>query len=123
MNTFISTIITGTANGAIFALAALGLVIVWRGAGVVNFAQMGQAMFTTYIASNLINSGNSYWLAFIGRSGALCRHALRYGLRGSAMVWGNYANWWRCHDHRMAIGGAPICAPLSLVGIQERGHI
>jgi branched-chain amino acid transport system permease protein len=38
---------------------------VWRGAGVVNFAQMGQAMFTTYIASNLINSGNSYWLAFI----------------------------------------------------------
>ena len=65
MNTFISTLITGTANGAIFALAALGLVIVWRGAGVVNFAQMGQAMFTTYIASNLINSGNSYWLAFI----------------------------------------------------------
>jgi branched-chain amino acid transport system permease protein len=65
MNTFISTVITGTANGAIFALAALGLVIVWRGAGVVNFAQMGQAMFTTYIASNLINSGNSYWLAFI----------------------------------------------------------
>ena len=65
MNTFISTIITGTANGAIFALAALGLVIVWRGAGVVNFAQMGQAMFTTYIASNLINSGESYWLAFV----------------------------------------------------------
>ena len=30
MNTFISTLITGTANGAIFALAALGLVIVWR---------------------------------------------------------------------------------------------
>ena len=65
MNTFISTLITGTANGAIFALAALGLVIVWRGAGVVNFAQMGQAMFTTYIASNLINSGSSYWMAFI----------------------------------------------------------
>ena len=65
MNTFISTLITGTANGAIFALAALGLVIVWRGAGVVNFAQMGQAMFTTYIASNLIMSGNSYWLAFV----------------------------------------------------------
>lgn len=65
MDTFFSTLITGTANGAIYALAALGLVIVWRGAGVVNFAQMGQAMFTTYIASNLIQSGNSYWMAFI----------------------------------------------------------
>ena len=65
MNTFISTIITGTANGAIFALAALGLVIVWRGAGVVNFAQMGQAMFTTYIASQLIQNNYSYWSAFV----------------------------------------------------------
>jgi branched-chain amino acid transport system permease protein len=41
------------------------LVIVWRGAGVVNFAQMGQAMFSTYIASTLITNGNSYWVGFI----------------------------------------------------------
>jgi branched-chain amino acid transport system permease protein len=46
-------------------LVALGLVIVWRGAGIVNFAQMGQAMFSTYIASTLISNGNSYWVGFI----------------------------------------------------------
>ena len=64
MNTLISAIFYGTSRGAIYALIALGLVIVWRGAGIVNFAQMGQAMFSTYIASNLIISGHSYWLAF-----------------------------------------------------------
>jgi branched-chain amino acid transport system permease protein len=65
MVTFLAALFSGTARGAIFALVALGLVIVWRGAGIVNFAQMGQAMFSTYIASTLISNGNSYWVGFI----------------------------------------------------------
>lgn len=64
MNTFLAAVFSGTSRGAIYALVALGLVIVWRGAGIVNFAQMGQAMFSTYIASTLLQNGNSYWLAF-----------------------------------------------------------
>jgi branched-chain amino acid transport system permease protein len=64
MNTFLAALFSGTSRGAIFALVALGLVIVWRGAGIVNFAQMGQAMFSTYIASTLITNGNSYWVGF-----------------------------------------------------------
>ena len=64
MNTFLAALSLGTSRGAIFALVALGLVIIWRGAGIVNFAQMGQAMFSTYIASTLITNGYSYWLAF-----------------------------------------------------------
>ena len=64
MNTFLAALSLGTSRGAIVALVALGLVIVWRGAGIVNFAQMGQAMFSTYIASTLITNGYSYWLAF-----------------------------------------------------------
>jgi branched-chain amino acid transport system permease protein len=64
MNTFLAALSLGTSRGAIFALVALGLVIVWRGAGIVNFAQMGQAMFSTYIASTLITNGYSYWMAF-----------------------------------------------------------
>jgi len=64
MNTFLAALSSGTSRGAIFALVALGLVIVWRGAGIVNFAQMGQAMFSTYIASTLITNGNPYWIAF-----------------------------------------------------------
>ena len=64
MDTFLAALFSGTSRGAIYALVALGLVIVWRGAGIVNFAQMGQAMFSTYIASTLITNGNSYWVAF-----------------------------------------------------------
>lgn len=64
MNTFLAALSSGTSRGAIFALVALGLVIVWRGAGIVNFAQMGQAMFSTYIASTLISNGSSYWVGF-----------------------------------------------------------
>jgi len=65
MSNFLSALFSGVSSGAIYSLAALGLVIVWRGAGVVNFAQMGQAMFSTYIASTLIINGYSYWVGFI----------------------------------------------------------
>ena len=65
MHTFLAALFSGTSRGAIYALVALGLVIVWRGAGIVNFAQMGQAMFSTYIASTLITQGYSYWVGFI----------------------------------------------------------
>jgi branched-chain amino acid transport system permease protein len=65
MDTFLAAIFSGTSRGAIYALVALGLVIVWRGAGIINFAQMGQAMFSTYIASTLIKNDYSYWLAFV----------------------------------------------------------
>jgi branched-chain amino acid transport system permease protein len=64
MDTFLAALFSGTSRGAIYALVALGLVIVWRGAGILNYAQMGQAMFSTYIASTMITNGNSYWLAF-----------------------------------------------------------
>lgn len=64
MDTFLAALFSGTSRGATYSLVALGLVIVWRGAGVVNFAQMGQAMFSAYIASTLIANGNSYWIGF-----------------------------------------------------------
>ena len=65
MDTFLAALFSGTSRGATYSLVALGLVIVWRGAGVVNFAQMGQAMFSAYIASTLIANGNSYWIGFV----------------------------------------------------------
>lgn len=65
MDQFLSAVFAGIASGSIYALVALGLVLVWRGAGVINFAQMGQAMFSTYVASTLIMHEFSYWLAFI----------------------------------------------------------
>ena len=64
MDLFLSASFSGLARGSVYALVALGLVLVWRGSGIINFAQMGQAMFSTYIASTLMASGQNYWIAF-----------------------------------------------------------
>ena len=46
----IQTIVTGLADGGIYAVLALALVLIHRATGVINFAQGEMAMFSTYIA-------------------------------------------------------------------------
>jgi branched-chain amino acid transport system permease protein len=43
---------------------ALSLVLIWRGTRVVNFAQGGMAMFTTFVAIEVIYRTHSYWAGF-----------------------------------------------------------
>jgi branched-chain amino acid transport system permease protein len=62
---FLQQIVSGLATGAIFASLALALVIIYRSTHVVNFAQGEMAMFTTYIAWDLMDRGLSYWPAFV----------------------------------------------------------
>ncbi|MFZ9922240.1 MAG: ABC transporter permease subunit, partial [Candidatus Nanopelagicaceae bacterium] len=49
MQKVIETILIGFSSGSIYALMSLALVLVWRSTRVVNFAQAGQAMLSTYI--------------------------------------------------------------------------
>jgi branched-chain amino acid transport system permease protein len=42
---------------------ALAIVLVWRSTRVINFAQAGQAVLTTYIGYTVIQRTGSYWLA------------------------------------------------------------
>jgi branched-chain amino acid transport system permease protein len=44
---------------------SLALVLVWRSTRVVNFAQAGQAVLTTYIGYAIIQKTGSYWLALV----------------------------------------------------------
>jgi branched-chain amino acid transport system permease protein len=64
MSRFIDLTLNGVSNGAIYAAAALALVLVWRATRIVNFAQGGMLMITTFIASSVIESSGSYWLGF-----------------------------------------------------------
>jgi branched-chain amino acid transport system permease protein len=64
MSRFIDLTLNGVSNGAIYAAAALALVLVWRATRIVNFAQGGMLMITTFIASSVISSSGSYWLGF-----------------------------------------------------------
>ena len=61
----IQQIVSGLATGSIFASLALALVIIYRSTHIVNFAQGEMAMFTTYIAWELMDGGLSYWPAFL----------------------------------------------------------
>ena len=64
MAAFAQQVVSGLATGAIFASLALALVIIYRSTHVVNFAQGEMAMFTTYIAWDLMDRGVPYWPAF-----------------------------------------------------------
>lgn len=58
-------IISGLATGSLYALAALGLVLIFKTSDVVNFAQGEMAMFGTFVAFTLMTSaGIPYWGAF-----------------------------------------------------------
>jgi branched-chain amino acid transport system permease protein len=65
MTQFITAVLTSLSSGAIYALMALALVLVWRSTRVVNFAQAGQAVLTTYIGYEVIQRTGSYWIALV----------------------------------------------------------
>jgi branched-chain amino acid transport system permease protein len=63
MQEFLQLIVSGLANGGIYASLALALVLIYNAMGLVNFAQGEMAMFATFIAFTLIGHGLSYWIA------------------------------------------------------------
>jgi branched-chain amino acid transport system permease protein len=65
MTEFITAVLTSLSSGAIYALIALAIVLVWRSTRVINFAQAGQAVLTTYIGYTVIQRTGSYWLALV----------------------------------------------------------
>src|SRR5579859_6689122 len=65
MQEFIEFTLGGLSSGMIYAAIALSLVLIWRGTRILNFAQGGMAMFTTYLALLVINDTGNYWLGFV----------------------------------------------------------
>ena len=62
---FLHQFASGLALGGIYAITALALVMIYQATHLVNFAQGEMAMFSTYFAWKLIDSGTPYWLAFV----------------------------------------------------------
>ena len=76
MQRFIDLTLNGISNGAIYAAVALSLVLIWRATRILNFAQAGMLMLTTFIAWSVIDRGAPYWVGLPGRAG------VRAGARG-----------------------------------------
>lgn len=64
MTEFIQLVLAGTANGCIYGLLALALVLIYRSTHIINFGQGEMAMFSTYICWSFLNAGMGYWVAF-----------------------------------------------------------
>src|SRR4029077_2329830 len=61
---FLHQLASGLALGGVYAIMALALVMIYQATHLINFAQGEMAMFSTYFAWKLIDSGQPYWLAF-----------------------------------------------------------
>jgi branched-chain amino acid transport system permease protein len=70
---FITAVLTSLTTGSIYALMSTALVLVWRSTRVINFAQAGQAVLTTYIGYEATIISGSYWIGVVAAiiSGAL----------------------------------------------------
>jgi branched-chain amino acid transport system permease protein len=62
---FLQFTLSGVSFGMIYAAVALSLVLIWRGTRLLNYAQGGMAMITTYIAIEVIYHTGSYWVGFV----------------------------------------------------------
>jgi branched-chain amino acid transport system permease protein len=61
---FTSQVLAGIATGTIYACMALAVVMIYQAIGHLNFAQGEMAMFSTFIAWQLLQWGVPYWAAF-----------------------------------------------------------
>src|SRR3954465_9823915 len=63
---FLNLTLNGVTLGIIYAAVALALVMIWRATRIVNFAQGGMLMVTTFIAWDLVEKHNAnYWVALV----------------------------------------------------------
>jgi branched-chain amino acid transport system permease protein len=111
---FINTTLIGVTSGAIYSLMAIALVLVWRCTRVVNFAQAGQALLSTYIGYECIQWSHSFWLALV--------FAMIAGALIAAFVDAVFMRTlFRRVSHGPIAGVAPIIATLGLLGLIRAG--
>src|SRR5438552_10240901 len=66
MELFLHQVMAGLATGAIYASMALAVVMIYQAIDHLNFAQGEMAMFSTFIAWQMMQWGQPYWVAFVG---------------------------------------------------------
>jgi branched-chain amino acid transport system permease protein len=65
MELFLQQVLAGLATGGIYACMALAVVMIYQAIDHLNFAQGEMAMFSTFVAWQLIQWGVPYWVAFL----------------------------------------------------------
>jgi branched-chain amino acid transport system permease protein len=65
MELFLHQILAGFATGGIYACMALAVVMIYQAIDHLNFAQGEMAMFSTFVAWQLMQWGAPFWIAFV----------------------------------------------------------
>ena len=65
MGDLVQLIVSGTATGAIYALAALGFTLLWQASGTINFAQGEFVMLPAFAILFFLGMGAPLWVAFL----------------------------------------------------------
>lgn len=93
MTTFLTYTILGIVLGAVYSIAASGLVLTYNTSGIFNFAHGAQAMFGTFLYWQFQQWGWPVWLALVAvigvagpAMGAALHAVIMKGLRGTADV-------------------------------------
>lgn len=63
MQFFLEVLIGGLLSGVMYALVALGYVLIYKASGVFNFAQGAMVFFAALTTAGLVDSGLTLWLA------------------------------------------------------------
>lgn len=74
MSQFLQFLFIGLGNGAIYAMLGMGLVVIYRSTGLLNFAQGEMAMFATFLVWTFHDMGLPVWLAIL--AGMVCGFAI-----------------------------------------------
>ncbi|NBE84060.1 branched-chain amino acid ABC transporter permease [Micromonospora rubida] len=102
MDRFVFLTLDGLSRGSVYAASALALVLIWRAARIVNFAQGAMAVAAAYVAHSVTSATGSYWLGFLA--------AVVAGLLLGALV---DVAVMRLVDHRSPLN--PVIVALGLV--------
>ena len=78
MSFFLELLINGLLTGTLYALVALGLVLIYKASGVLNFAQGAMVLMAGFLVALLINFGVPAILAILG--GAVAMIAMSFNL-------------------------------------------
>jgi len=106
----LNTVLIGITAGSIYSLMAIAMVLVWRSTRVVNFAQAGMALLSTYFGYEIIHMSGSYWLAL--------PIAMLAGAAVAATIELIFMRLLLKHSSQGAIASiAPIIATLGLLGL------
>jgi branched-chain amino acid transport system permease protein len=65
MSLFLTQVMNGIGNGAVYASLALALVLIFRTTGILNFAQGEMALYSTYLVWYFSDRGLPVWVAIL----------------------------------------------------------